>query len=445
MNLNDKVIRFAADLQWDDIPKTVQHQARRGLLDALGALLAGLHTPVGRLMAEFAVEQFGGNDAWILASGQSCSAVGAALANGFAGNALDIDDGYRLIKGHPGAAVLPAVITAAQMTPSASGRDLLTSLIIGYELGIRAGLIRHATYTTYHASGSWGAVAGAAAAGRLLGFDAKTMREAMGAAEYHAPIAPMMKGIDRPAMVKDALGWGAMVAVASALMAAKGFTGIQPLFAEAPEPEWIEELGREYRMLGLYFKPYAACRWAQPAVAGALKLVDAHNVTAVEIDRIIVSTFTEAARLSCAPPKDTEEAQYNLAFPVAAALLDGKVGPAQVLPPRIFDQDVLKLAGRVETEIVPEFDREFPGRALADVIVVKINGESLQSGPVPAKWEPPDSPTDEELVEKFQWLAGPVLGEECAHQLAAAIFELDSLETLTSFWALLRGNPVTAA
>ena len=66
----------------------------------------------------------------------------------------------------------------------------------------------------------------------------------MGAAEYHAPIAPMMKGIDTPAMGKDSIGWGCMVAMLSALMARDGFTGICPLFDDAPDREWVEDFGQ---------------------------------------------------------------------------------------------------------------------------------------------------------------------------------------------------------
>jgi 2-methylcitrate dehydratase PrpD len=58
------------------------------------------------------------------------------------------------------------------------------------------------------------------------------------------------------------------------------------------------------------------------------------------ISRIRVRTFEAAAALSCDHPKNTEEAQYNLAYPVAAALYDGQVGPSQVLPPRIFDNSL---------------------------------------------------------------------------------------------------------
>ena len=32
--------------------------------------------------------------------------IGAALANGMAANALDLDDGYSLLRGHPGAGFL---------------------------------------------------------------------------------------------------------------------------------------------------------------------------------------------------------------------------------------------------------------------------------------------------------------------------------------------------
>ncbi|MBW2670706.1 MAG: MmgE/PrpD family protein, partial [Deltaproteobacteria bacterium] len=111
-NPTDYVIRFILDTNWQNIPTDVQHQSKRCLLDTLGALLAGTETPVGGLMAGIATAQFNGNDATILVSGSRVSASGAALANGFAGNALDIDDGYRLIKGHPGSCILPVVLSA---------------------------------------------------------------------------------------------------------------------------------------------------------------------------------------------------------------------------------------------------------------------------------------------------------------------------------------------
>jgi 2-methylcitrate dehydratase PrpD len=426
MTPTGNILEFVAGVQWMDLPTAVRHQSKRCLLDALGSLIAGADTPVGRLMADFAVSQFGGDEATLLVDGRKTSATGAALANGFSGNALDIDDGYRMVKGHPGACALPPLLAAAEMADSVSGTDFLTAFVVGYEIGIRAGLIRHARYETYHASGSWGAIAGAAAVGRLLGMDRDLIRHAMGAAEYHAPICPMMKGIDRPSMGKDGIGWGTMVAVASALMARSGFTGIDPLFGDDPEPEWIDGLGNRFEMMKLYFKPYAACRWAQPAVRGVLEICAGEHIAPERVARIRVRTFDAATRLSCAPPRDTEEAQYSMAFPIAAALLDGEVGPRQVLPPRLFDADIVSLMARVETEVDPACEAAFPAQALAQVIVETDDGRELASGRMAAGWEPPDAlPPDGELMKKFRWLVDPVLGADGGERLAQTVWGLE--------------------
>ena len=422
----DRVLDFIMSLTWDDLPAAARHQSKRCLLDLMGALIAGRRTPVGDIMAGVACGQFPGDQATILVSGERVSAIGAALANGFAQNALDIDDGYRRIKGHPGAAFLPALLAALETKGGCTGSEFLTAVVVGYEIGIRAGLIRHAVYPTYHSSGSWGAVGAAACTGKLLGLGRAHLREALGTAEYHAPIAPMMKGIDVPCMGKDSLGWGNMTGLASVFMAQRGFTGVEPLFSEAPEREWVTSLGRQYEILNLYFKPYAACRWAQPAVAGCLKLVQENHLKPADLAKVKVRTFAAAAALTRKPPANTEEAQYNLAFPVAAALIDGAVGPAQVLPPRLFDQDILELASRLEVEVAEEFESRFPAKAIAAVEITTRDGKRYDSGAVEARWEPPDTlPRDDELREKFIWLAEPVLGQQQAHELLQLIWQFE--------------------
>lgn len=402
----DRVIQFVRELRWEKLPQDIRHQAKRCLLDALGALIAGAETPPAIIVAGVAKRQFGGNEGTILVRGAKASAAGAVLANGVSANALDIDDGYRLTKGHPGACTLPVILTAAELTGTCTGVEFLTALVIGYELGIRAGRIRHARYDTYHSSGSWGAIAGTAAAGRILGVDGNTLRHAMGAAEYHAPIAPMMKGIETPSMGKDSIGWGAMVAMVSLLMAMEGFTGIEPLYSDTPEPEWIDHLGREWLIRHLYFKPYAACRWAQPAVDGALKIKAQHRISPSEISAVRIRSFEAACALGSRPPANTEEAQYNLAYPVAAALIDGEVGPRQVLPPRIFDRDVLDLLSKITTEVDTDHDRAFPAKTYAEVVIETSGGRVYASGRMEPRWEWPDTlPTNEDLEKKIP-LAG---------------------------------------
>ena len=440
--LTDEVLRFISDTRFEDLPDKVIHQAKRCLLDTLGSLLAASDTPVVPIMSSFATKHFRGTEATILVSGERVSLVGAALANGYAGNALDIDDGYRMVKGHPGACVLPVLLAASESANDLRGEDFLAALVIGYEVAIRAGLIRHALYQTYHSSGSWGAVGGAAAAGRVLGLDQSTLREAMGVAEYHAPIAPMMKGIEKPSMVKDSIGWGTMVAMASVLMAQEGFTGIEPLFSESPDKEWIEGLGKEYLMLNLYFKPYAVCRWSQPAVFGALRVVKQNDLSPKNISHIRIRTFEAAAALSCDHPRNTEEAQYNVAYPLAAALIDGQVGPRQVLPPRIFDDTLLELADRVEVEVASEFEEVFPQKTYAEVVVHTNDGRELSSGRVEPMWEPPNSlPADAELDEKFVEIVVPVLGSQKVQEISRMIWDFEEMVEIRSLIkACIRGQ-----
>ena len=429
MNYNDYAIQFIIKTDWGNLPAKVQHQSKRCLLDALGAMLAGMETPVANIITHIGEQQYQGNEATILLSGKKCSASGAALVNGFAGNALDIDDGYRMVKGHPGACILPVILAASEMAASCSGKQFLAALAIGYEIGIRAGLIRHACYQTFHSSGSWGAIAGAAAAGKIMGLTIAALQSAMGTAEYHAPIAPMMKGIEKPAMTKDSIGWGAMVAMMSVLMAEKGFSGIKPIFDDTPQREWVESLGHKYEMLSLYFKPYAACRWAQPAISGALKIMRNNAIFLDDIFRINVLTFKEAVALSRVHPQNTEEAQYNLAFPLAAALIDDEVGSKQILPPRIFDRQILNLADNVHTEVSEAFDRLFPEKTFAEVIIHTKDGNIFSSGPVEAEWEPPDNlPSDVEIEEKFHRLVAPILGVQQTHQLRSLIWNLDNCD-----------------
>src|SRR5207253_1827995 len=129
---------------------------------------------------------------------------------------------------------------------------------------------------------------------RLRLSDEETLH-ALGIAEYHGPRSPILRCVEQPTMVKDGAGWGAMAGVSAALLAGRGFTGRPAATVEggACAPFW-ESLRSEWELLGLYFKPHAVCRWAQPAVEGALQLQGEHGIAAGEITRLEVATFQEA-------------------------------------------------------------------------------------------------------------------------------------------------------
>jgi 2-methylcitrate dehydratase PrpD len=426
---------FAVSAGWEPLPEAVRRRAKMALLDLIGAAVAGSRTPVAEIAATSAARAWRGTEASILLSGLRASEPGAAFANGCLTNALDIDDGYRPIKGHPGAVVFPAALAAAE-SRGASGRELLAALVAGYEVAIRAGIALHAGYREYHGSGAWGALGAAAAAGRLLGLSADQLTHALGIAEYHGPLAPIMRCVEHPAMVKDGIGWGAMAGVSAALFAHGGFTGL-PTVLDA-HPEVASDLGRDYKMLGLYFKPHPCCRWSQPAIEGVRRILARATVAAETVACVRVHTFEAATHLGPVWPGTTEEAQYSLAWPVAAALVDGKVGPDQVLGARLENARIRALASKVEAVVSPDLEARFPAEALCEVELVLHDGTAHRSGVCGARGDPADPLTDAEITEKFRALTAPVIGPDVARRVERAVDALDQAPDLHALLVPLR-------
>jgi 2-methylcitrate dehydratase PrpD len=265
------VINFIHDINWNDFPEDIRHQARRCLLDTLGAGIAGRLTKLSQIIHDFAASVFGGTGAYLWLDGREVSPPGAALANGMTIDALDIHDGHPLVKGHAGAAIIPALFAAISIKDRqrVSGQELFTTLVIGYEVALRAGIALHATACDYHTSGAWNALGCAAVTARRLGLGHEETRHALGVAEYHGPRSQMMRCIDYPTMLKDGSGWGAMAGVSGALLAQGKFSGAPALTVEAEAVKEIwTDLGAEWQFSRQYFKPHAVCRWAQPAVEG---------------------------------------------------------------------------------------------------------------------------------------------------------------------------------
>ncbi len=395
------MIDFVLGLTWSDVPPDIRSRIASLLRDFIAVSLAGRETPTAEIAAHHAATEHAGDDATLLFDGGRASAPGAAFANGVLANALDFDDGHRLVKGHPGANVVPAALAVAELT-GATPQELLTSVAVGYEIAIRAGVDLHRRSTEYHASGAWGALGAAAAAAHLLEFDEREARDSLGLAEYHAPIAPVLRSVSDPAMTKDACGWGAFIGVSSALLARNGFTASS---SELLERGSATDVGERWCVGDVYVKKFPCCRWSHPAVEASLTLRAETDLRPGEIVRVIVRTFAEAAVIARRSPMTTEEAQYSLVWPVAVALAHGDFSVEHVLEPGLADPLARDLLSRVEIEVDPTFSSAFPARRLATVTVEKSEGLSSSSSPT----EPPgesDDPHWAEIVEaKFRRFA----------------------------------------
>jgi 2-methylcitrate dehydratase PrpD len=417
------LLRFIHELTWADLPPVVQQQARRCLLDTLGAALGGRKTDVSAIIYDYAATVYGGAGTRLWWDGRTVSPPGAALAHAMTIDALDIHDGHPLTKGHAGAAVIPALFAFLSDTKPTSGQEFLTRLVIGYEVALRAGITLHATACDYHTSGAWNALGCAAVGARALGLNREQTRHALGIAEYYGPRSQMMRCIDHPTMVKDGSGWGAMTGVSAALLAQKGFTGAPAVTVEYPEaaPFW-QTLGTDWEILGQYVKPHAVCRWAQPAIEAAVALQQQHHFPVEAIQQVTVRTFHQAARLNMRRPQDSDQAQYSLPFPVAAALVYGKLGGSELTGAALVDPTVLALVDKVVLAEDETFNAHFPARRFAEVTITTTEGQSYHSPATEARWNSNDPPTDEELLTKFRWLAAELLPPAAVNELEVALW-----------------------
>jgi 2-methylcitrate dehydratase PrpD len=428
---NQKVAEFIQEMTWQATPPLVQQRARLCLLDALGAALAGTLTPVSRIAAGSAARLWPGDEATIFLNRRRAKAPGAAFANACAANALDIDDDAIFTRGHPGAQLIPAALAVAEEV-GASGMAVLETLVVGYEVAIRAGRCWHAHHEIYQSCGSWGSLACAAAASRLLNLDRTQIQNALGIADYHAPNAPMMRDIRNPAMVKHAIGWGAMNGIVSAQLAQRGFTGIPSLLGFEKYRPWVLDIGERYWMAdGVFYKGWASCAWGHAACQAAWELARAHAFTAEQIAHIRVRTFEEATLLHQDDPATTEEAQFSLKWPLACLLLDGEIGPAQVLEERLEDPQVRALCDKIELILDPEIEQmyneaqEMDLRMHSAVEITLSDGRVFDSGIVERgadRWD------QAALEDKFRWLAAYVMDRERLEPLIEMVREFENLD-----------------
>ncbi|HUN47641.1 MAG TPA: MmgE/PrpD family protein [Stellaceae bacterium] len=433
------VAAFVAGLRYEDLPAAVVAQAQRCLLDLAAAAIGGHATRLGRIVRDHVARHYGtASGARLMFDGRAAAPAWAAMANATMIDGFDSHDGHPLTKGHAGVAVLPGLLALAAGR-RVTGQESLVALVLGYEIAIRAGIATHRTCSDYHTSGSWNALGVAAVAARLLGHDAETLRQALGIAEYNGPRSQMMRCIDHPTMVKDGSGWGALVGLEAALLAADGFTGAPALVVEsaAAGDLWVD-LGRRWRLLEQYFKPYPVCRWAHPAIEAALTLRRTHGVDPAAVTGIEIASFHEAIRLGAHHPRSTEEAQYSLGFTVAAALARDGLGPADIDNEALADPDILRLVDAIRLSERAEYNARFPAERLADVVLVLADGRRLASPPTPTRGDPGSPLSDAELEEKFRVLAGPALGSARSSAIAEAIRALDRPDAeLTPLLALL--------
>ena len=429
----DGVPAFIHCLTYTALPETVRARALDLLLDTLAVAASGATTPVSGIARRHAVRHMGGNAARLMFDGRTASVGGACFANATTIDSFDAHDGHVLTKGHMGVTVVPAILAFAEATNRLDGHEALAALVMGYEVATRAGIALHTEAQDYHTSGAWNALAAAAIGARYLRLDPAHTREAVGIAEYHGPRSQMMRCIDAPTMVKDGSGWGAFAGATAALLAEDGFTGAPAVTIEgAGHAALWGSLGQRWCILEQYVKPYPVCRWAQAPMEAVMGLRAGHSFAPEDVAEITVCTFDAAVRLGNRPVTTTEEAQYSTGFPLAALLVRGRVGAAEIAGDGLTDLSIAAMQARIRVQEDAEATRMFPAARSAVVELHLRDGRVLTSPRTFTRGDP-DSPLDAAaLAAKVDTLTEmlPAARRDTVREAVAGLAEGRSLHRL---------------
>lgn len=402
--------QYILDTKWEDLPQEVQDRAVDCGIDLMLALILGSHGEQfknGKTLASYIKE----GDLEIPGCKETFSFLGAAFAMGHASNSFDIDDGHNLIKGHPGTSFVGGILAAA-LEKNCTYREYLTTLVVAYDVAVRMGLALQDSYGFLHSTGTYGAVGTAAGIGRIFGFTKEQLNTAISMAEFHAPLTPVMRAVQYPSMNKDGVPFGAMIGTLAALDTLAGESAKTHLLETDTYAAFNETLGSVYEIMNLYFKPYTCCRWAHQPVQACIEVMAEKKITAADLEKVIVHTFDSAAQLSKIEPKETDEAQYNIAFPVASAIVHGDVGYRQINNQALSNPAVLDMMKRLSFVVDPEMEKEFPEKRLAWVELQLKSGEIIKTKVYAANGEASDHIDHAWIVKKFDRISDPFLNEE---------------------------------
>src|SRR5215469_14297174 len=326
---------YAASSRYEDIPPDVVERAKQCITDTIAAVIFGYDLPWSRMVVAFAAKNGAGGNSRILGLGAPrVNAPAAALANGALAHAFEMDNLTWPSTGvHPGATLLTSGLAVAQER-GIGGRELITAFVAGAEVMIRIGrATKHNNEGRgFHAPGTTGPFGAAIACGRLMGFDASRMQNALGIAGSLSCGLMEFARSGTGAMVKRLhLGRAAESGVLAAGLAEEGFTGpvsviegehgfLRVFCRDTDEGELLRGLGDTWSTRTILMKRFACHISAHTAVQAILDLRAEHGFAGGDVKAIRIAGNEKMAKVNNIPrPKDVMMCQYSIPFSVALA------------------------------------------------------------------------------------------------------------------------------
>ena len=407
---------FILNTRWECLPECVKERMKGCFIDLLGALFSGSISEQAKVGIRLAEKIYGEGDIPVIGCDKRFNFMGASAAMGHSSNAFDIDDGHNMTRAHPGTSFVGAVLAAAY-EKDLSRDEFLTAMLVAYEASIRCGAAIMDYYNYAHSSGTFGAVGTAVGVGRIYSFSREELNNVISVAEFNAPLVPGIRSVEYPSMNKDGVPFGVMVGALAVMGSLCGFTGNKNLLEADEYRHYLDDLGERYLVMDLYFKSYPCCRWAHPAIDACTGLMREHNISKEDISHVTVKTFRRATMLSKIEPKTVDEGQYNIAYPVACAIVHGDFGIDSLLGDALSDADTLLMMKKLSFEVDRELDTKFPKQRICRAEITTKDGNKYISADCEPRGEAHENIGIDWLSDKFRRITSPVLKKE-AQELA---------------------------
>lgn len=442
----EKIAHFITETSFEQLPIEAIDITKRAVLDCVGVTIAGIEEPGSRIVIEYVKEIGGTSEAGVIGTGYKAPAPQAAWVNGTMAHVLDYDDvgGF----GHPSVAILPAVLAIGEKC-HISGKDVLLSYIVGFEVGSRLGQLSRRAYAVgWHSTCTIGTIAAAAAAAKALKLNNENTQMALGIATSLAGGLKQNFGT----MTKSLhAGNAARNGVIAATLAQKGFTADKNII-ENPQQGFLrvlntgadvelervtEGLGEYYnivpgpesaegRMAGIGFKAFASCLMTHTNIEAALHLRNAYDIRAEKISKVECMTH-ELAPVTClhSCPKNGLEGKFSIQYCVARALLDGEVGMKHFSDEAVRQSEIQELMKKVK--FGP------PTQTFASEVVIELQDGKKYTQQVNRPKGTSENPmTWEEMSYKYKDCASFILPVEAVQKSQELITSLESLEDIST-------------
>lgn len=447
----EELAAFCIDeLTYEDLPDDVVLRAKEFVMDSVGiAICAADYDSSESVQNAVATLNPGAGTSTVWATGEQCSAEYAAFLNGTFVHTPEIDDTHSEGVIHPAASVIPAAIAVGERD-GATGKDVITGIVGGYEVAIRLAVAlpaRGHADNGFHPTATCGVFGATAAAAITTGLSADELTNAFGVNISQTAGSRQWK--ENSAWTKRIHpGMAAKNAVLATALAANGFNGSADaltgedgflnVYGENPDPSRLtDSLGDEYKIIESGIKPFSCCRYFHTPIDVTLEAVTTHDITPDEITEIHLYGSKPVLDLSQPQnrktrPENLVDAQFSPYYAVAVAITDRAALVDQYDPDRFTDPEILSLIDKTTVHEDESMTARHPKEWPARIEITTTRGTFTEEASLPPG-DPDKRLSTEELAEKFRTIT-PIT-PETQSEIIDTILALDDHSSLDAFSA----------